>query len=74
MIFTIHLCQRGSNFDNVFLFSLVYQNRYKSRGEGKDQGSIQTSTTPGPGYDNVTDTQENIIEVSPFPAGDNKAA
>ena len=47
--------------------------------EGKDQESIQSSTTPDPGtpYGKVTKTQENITlksqEVSPFPAGDHKA-
>ena len=45
----------------------------------KDQESIQSSSTPDPGYHmEVTKTQLNITnksqEVSPFPAGDQKAA
>ena len=44
----------------------------------KDQESIQSSTTPDPGYqlerDKLTvDTTNEIQEVSPFPAGDHKA-
>ena len=44
----------------------------------KDQESIQSSTTPGPGYqcesDKLTeDTTNESQEVSPFPAGDHKA-
>ena len=44
--------------------------------EGRDQESIQSSTTPYPGY-HKGNCQENIKyksqEVSPFPAGDHKA-
>ena len=47
----------------------------------KDQESIQSSTTPDPGYHmgiKVTKSQLDIThksqEVSPFPAGDHKAA
>ena len=44
----------------------------------KDQESIQSSTTPDPGYqwesDKLTvDTTNKSQEVSPFPAGDHKA-
>ena len=44
----------------------------------KDQESIQSSTTPDPGYqwesDKLTvDTANESQEVSPFPAGDHKA-
>ena len=54
--------------------------QYESNKGGKDQEWIQSSTTPDPGYQNgnVTITQFNITnesqEVSPFPAGDHKAA
>ena len=54
--------------------------RFKSREEGKDQESIQSSTTPDPGYcmrkckytrnHNLQESQE----ISPFLAGDHKAA
>ena len=48
---------------------------WESKKEGKDQESIQSSTTPDPGYqwesDNVTNKSQ---EVSPFPAGDHKAS
>ena len=51
----------------------------KSKKEGKDQESIQSSTTPDPGYQWESDiTRLDIInesqEISPFPAGDNKAS
>ena len=44
----------------------------------KDKESIQSSTTPDPGYqresDKLTvDTTNESQEVSPFPAGDHKA-
>ena len=46
----------------------------QSKKEGKDQESMQSSTTPDPGYqwesDNFTNESQ---EVSPFPAGDQKA-
>ena len=46
--------------------------------KGQDQESIQSSTTPDPGYqwesDKLTvDTTDESQEVSPFPAGDHKA-
>ena len=49
-----------------------------SKKGGKDQESIQSSTTPDPGYqwesDKLTvDTTNESQEVSPFPAGDHKA-
>ena len=53
---------------------------YKSKKEGKDQESIQSSTTPDPGYqwksDKVTilDITNESQEVSPFPASDHKAS
>ena len=50
----------------------------KSKKEGKDQESIQSSTTPDPGYRKVTTSQLVITnesqEVRPFPAGDQKAS
>ena len=50
----------------------------KSKKWCKDQESIQSSTTPDPGYqwesDKLTeDTTNESQEVSPFPAGDHKA-
>ena len=44
----------------------------------KDQESIQSSTTPDPGYQMesdklILDTTNESQEVSPFPAGDHKA-
>ena len=51
---------------------------YKSKKDGKDQESIQSSTTPDPGYHMGKWQQLNITnktqEVSPFPACDHKAA
>ena len=50
---------------------------YQSKLGCKDQESIQSSTTPDPGYqlesDKPTaDTTNESQEVSPFPAGDHK--
>ena len=52
----------------------------QSKGAGKDQETIQSSITPDPGHHmgkrqntRKRQTQESQ-EVSPFPAGDNKAA
>ena len=52
----------------------------RSKGEGKDQDLIQSSTTPDPKYHLESDkstrkhlTQESQ-EASPFPAGDHKTA
>ena len=50
----------------------------KSKREGKDQESIQLSTTPDLGYQWESETSQLDItneskEVSPFPAGDHKA-
>ena len=50
-----------------------------SKKEGRDQESIQSSTTPDPGNqresDKLTvDTTNESQEVSPFPAGDHKAS
>ena len=52
---------------------------YDSNKEGKDQESIQSRTTPDPGYqwesDNITIRHKNeSTKVSPFPAGDHKAS
>ena len=52
--------------------------RFQSKYGCKDQESIQSSTTPDPGYqwesDKLTvDTTHESQEVSPFPAGDHKA-
>ena len=46
----------------------------QSKKEGKDQESIQSSTTPDPGnqWESCDFTNESQ-EVSPFPAGDHKA-
>ena len=49
----------------------------QSKEEGKDQESIQSSTTPDPGYQWVTsqlDITNESQEVSTFPAGDHKAS
>ena len=51
---------------------------HQSKQGCKDQESIQSSTTPDPGYqwesDKLTvDTTYESQEVSPFPAGDHKA-
>ena len=50
----------------------------QSKKDGKDEESIQSSTTPDPGYqwesDNVTIRHhKESQEVSPFPAGEHKA-
>ena len=55
------------------------KNFFKSKKRGKDQESIQSSTTPYPGYHmESVKTKLNITnksqEVSHFPAGDLKAA
>ena len=46
--------------------------------DGKDQGTIQSSTTPEPGYHmgniNTINITNKSQEVSHFPAGDRKAA
>ena len=58
--------------------ALILYILYKSKKEGKDQESIQSSATPVPGYqwesDNftITDISNESQEVSPFPAGDHK--
>ena len=52
---------------------------YKSRKGGKDQESIQSSTTPDPGY-HTSESDKNTIRhhkrepmgVIPFPAGDHR--
>ena len=56
--------------------------KVQSKKEGKDQESIQSSTTPDRRYQitkgKVTNSQLDITnesqEVSPFPAGDHKAS
>ena len=50
----------------------------QSKSGCKDQESIQSSTTPDPGYQwesykLIVDTTNESQEVSPFPAGDHKA-
>ena len=66
----------GFGFPNDQKYPLLPQ----SKTGGKDQESIQLSTTPDPEYHmgKVTKTQLNITnksqEVSHFPAGDIKAA
>ena len=52
---------------------------FQSKKEGTDQESIQSSTTPDPGYQwKVTTSQLDIInenkEASTFPAGDHKVS
>ena len=61
----------------MILLITVHYNYFESKKEGKDQESIQSSTTPDPGYqwesDNVTINITNESqEVSPFSAGDHK--
>ena len=51
----------------------------QSKKDGKDQEMIQSSTTPDPGYhmgkkQNTINITNKGQEVSPFPAGDHKAA
>ena len=46
----------------------------KIKEEGKDQISIQSCTTPDPGHIMESDKNTESQEVSPFPAGDHKAA
>ena len=48
----------------------------ESKGEGKDQEPIQSSTTPDPESDKSTRKHhiQESQEVSPFPTGDHKAA
>ena len=67
----------GMPFTLKVFFS--YQNSFNnSKKESNDQESIQSSTTPDPGFQwEVTNSQLGITnesqEVSPFPAGDHKA-
>ena len=61
-----------------FTQTSVAPSEYQGKQECKDQESIQSSTTPDPGYqwesDKLTvDTTNESQEVSPFPAGDHKA-
>ena len=65
----------------IKLFMRVWVGREMalSKKEGKDQESIQSSTTPGPGYqwesDNVTIRHHKREQRGqPFPAGDHKAS
>ena len=52
----------------------------RSKKEGKGQDSIQSSTTPDPGYQLESDNlpirhhKRESQEVSPFPAGDHKTS
>ena len=65
----------------LVLLSIIKSYSYEciqSKKGCKDQESIQSSTTPDPGYqwesDKLTvDTTNESQEVSPFPAGDHKA-
>ena len=57
-----------SNADKIVL-DIIYKIVKYSKEEGKDQESMQSSTTPDLG-DHIQESQE----VSPFPAGDSKAA
>ena len=50
---------------------MLYLN--ESNKEGKDQESIQSSTTPDPGYQWESDITNESQEVGPFPAGEHKA-
>ena len=56
-------------------------NSFQCKKGDKDQESIQSNTTPDPGYhmgksqkDKETYKKNKSQEVSPFPAGDHKAA
>ena len=58
----------------LFYWDQSTQSKYRC----KDQESIQSSTTPDPGYQwesdkHTEDTTNESQEVSPFPAGDHKA-
>ena len=64
----------------VLTYPMTSFRGYKIKQEGKDQESIQSSTTPDPGHHigKGQNTRKYHIqesqEVSPFPAGDHKAA
>ena len=63
---------------NVCVLINAYHILTQSKKGCKDQESIQSSTTPDPGYqwesDKLTeDTTNESQEVSPFPAGDHEA-
>ena len=65
---------------NCFVTNSSYRGiSYQSKKKGKGQESIQSSTTPDPGYQWESDnfTIRHYIEspeVSPFSAGDHKAS
>ena len=65
----------------IVLLKTLFLGHGGSKKEGKDQESIQSSTTPDPGYKWESnklraqlDITKEIQEVSPFPAGDHKAS
>ena len=65
-----------SNLKNILFCNVSYT--YGSKYGCKDQESIQSSTTPDPGYQweshkLTEDTTNESQEVSPFPAGDHEA-
>ena len=66
-------------FSNLGLVAIMFGRANLGSKKGcKDQESIQSSTTPDPGYhwesDKLTeDTTNESQEVSPFPAGDHEA-
>ena len=57
---------------------MIWPLRLLSKKDGKDQETIQSSTTPNTPHGKVTKNTINITnksqEISPFPAGDHKAA
>ena len=62
----------------IICWQQIIHKKNQSKWGCKDQESIQSSTTPDPGYqwesDKLTaDTSYESQEVSPFPAGDHKA-
>ena len=67
-----------SHLNQINVQNSSYFRVFTSKKWCKDQESIQSSTTPDPGYqwesDKLTeDTTNESQEVSPFPAGDHKA-
>ena len=58
------------------IFDIIYNYDHKSKNRGKDHKSIQSCTTPDQGHHTakLQKHNKNHTQVSPFPAGDNKAA
>ena len=64
---------------HIILVQTVCYGTCKSKKEGRDQKTIQSSTTPEQGYKGKVPVSQLDItnksqEVNPFPAGDHKAS